>query len=65
MATNAEWGTDTPISMPVPPHPQELKTGCADGFAYTRFGLVHNLTVSDLEEFLIPTYGPLDVAERE
>lgn len=65
MATNAEWGTDATISMPVPPHSQEPKAACADGFAYTRFGLVHNLTTSDLEGYLLPTYGPLDVAERE
>lgn len=63
--TNASWGTDTGISMPVPPNVDEKLTPVATGFAYSRFGLVHNLTTSDLEGYLSPTFLPLDSPERE
>jgi hypothetical protein len=64
MSSNAAWGTDTTISMPVPPATSEPTRPVATGFAYTRFGLVHDLTTSDVEGYLLPAYLPLDVEER-
>lgn len=64
MASNAAWGTDVAISLPVPPNPEETVRQVASGFAYSRFGLVHNLTTSDAETYAFPTFLPLDAAER-
>lgn len=63
-STNASWGTDVPVSMPVPPAEEPVRTA-GGGFAFGRFGLVHDLTMSDVETFLFPTHAPLDVPERD
>jgi hypothetical protein len=64
MDTNSAWGTDTPISMPVPPVEPQVGS-LAAGFAYTRFGIVHDITTSDVEGYLLPTFMPLDSPERQ
>jgi hypothetical protein len=64
MDTNSAWGSDALVSLPVPPA-EDIVRPAAAGFAFSRFGLVHNLTQSDLETFLYPTFAPLDVPERE
>lgn len=61
--TNASWGTDVPVSIPVPPA-EDIVRSAGGGFAYSRFGLVHELSSSDVEAFLFPTHAPLDVPER-
>lgn len=60
---NASWATDAPVSMPVPPDEAPVRTA-GGGFAYSRFGLVHDLTLSDAETFLSPTHTPLSAPER-
>lgn len=60
---NASWGTDVPVSMPVPPDEGAVRTA-GGGFAYSRFGLVHDITTSDVEGFLSPTHAPLITPER-
>lgn len=64
MTTNEAWGTDVEISLPVPPQEQPIRSAGA-GRAFSRFGLVHNLTSSDVEGYLLPTFGPVDAPERE
>ncbi len=49
------WGADTSISMPKPP-PAAVEIGMGT-FGISNFGLVHNITLADLED-LLPTYGP-------
>lgn len=50
------WGTDGPVSMPVPPKGQKLVT--YGGFTFTEYGIAHDVTEADLEEVLGPTYAP-------
>lgn len=64
MDTNSAWGSDTLVSLPVPPF-EAIVRPAATGFAFSRFGLVHDLTQTDLETYLYPTFAPLDVPERE
>lgn len=64
MSTNESWGTDSLASLPVPPGEDPIRPAAA-GFAFSRFGLVHNLTQADLETYLHPTFAPLDTPERE
>lgn len=64
MVSNEAWGTDVEISLPVPPGEKTIRSAGA-GRAFTRFGLVHDLTSADVEGFLMPTFGPVDVPERE
>lgn len=51
----AVWGSDTPISMPVPSDNPILVNMGTLGF--TEFGMAHNLNTSDLEDY-IPTFLP-------
>jgi len=64
MDANSAWGSDTIVSLPVPPTEPTVRPA-ATGFAFSRFGLVHDLTQADLETYLYPTFAPLDVPERE
>jgi hypothetical protein len=49
------WGADVLISMPVPSkYPLLVDMGI---FGLTEFGLDHNISSADIEDFL-PTYGP-------
>jgi len=50
------WGSDVPISMPVPSQDQVLIDMGAFGFSVN--GLVNNLNKSDLEEYQTPTFSP-------
>jgi len=49
------WGTDTPISMPVPPEKGVLVD--MGSYVFTRGGLAHNLNHVDWENYL-PVYLP-------
>lgn len=53
------WGTDTMISMPQPSqHDILVDMGT---FGFTEFGLNHNLSRADLEDY-IPTFAPENIA---
>lgn len=64
MDSNGSWGSDALVSLPIPPGETPVRPAAA-GFAFSRFGLVHDLTQSDLETYLYPTFSPLDTPERE
>lgn len=44
------WATDTAISLPQPP--QEPILVDMGAFGFTEYGLNHNLTTSDIEDYL-------------
>lgn len=58
MSNSAPWGTDTTISMPAPLRKNQPALVDMGGFAFTETGLAHNLTDSDLEVYLTPTFRP-------
>lgn len=50
------WGSDVRISLPVPPKEDiEIPMG---GFGFTINGLRPNISDSDIEEMMTPTYSP-------
>lgn len=53
------WGTDTPVSMPVPPE-RELLVDIGGGFVFTAGGLAHRITEADIEALTSPTFAPPD-----
>lgn len=61
--TDPVWGADTIISMPVPlrRHQESLKD--MGGFTFTETGIAHNLTESDVETYLWPTFRPMVTPE--
>lgn len=50
------WGTDTPISLPVPPSDPILVD--MGSFGITTYGIAHNLTSADLEAY-VPKFLPV------
>lgn len=64
MATQ-KWGTDTPISMPVPMGSERTVLVDMGGFCFTETGLVHAFTLADLEAYLYPTYRPLPTLDTQ
>jgi hypothetical protein len=51
------WGADTPISMPeANPNNETIVNMGAHGFGL--FGLTHNITEAQLEDYKIPTFQP-------
>lgn len=50
------WGSDVPISMPVPASDEILVDMGAFGFSLN--GLQNNLSTSDLEEYNTPSFSP-------
>ena len=52
------WGTDGPISMPVPPAADVGDLVSFGGFAFCPAGLVHELTEVDREEIYADAYAP-------
>lgn len=59
MTTDDVWGSDVPISMPVPPsrdYPGVVDVG--DGFVMTMGGIAHAIDLNIFEEYLTPTYAP-------
>lgn len=50
------WGSDVPVSMPVPP--DERPTVRMGGFAFGRHGICHDITAEVVEELSTPTYAP-------
>lgn len=60
MASTDSWGTDTPISMPIPltkDHPPLANLGV--GWTMTSHGLSHHLDESTWEQVVTPTFAPL------
>lgn len=57
MNTSDYWGTDTPISMPVPSEerPPLVNLG---GFGFSTGGITHDLTEEDREEMFSPFFAP-------
>lgn len=55
MEDDTLWGSDVPISMPVPSdHDVLVDMGT---FGFTSYGIAHNLKLADLEDFL-PSFAP-------
>lgn len=52
------WGTDGPISMPIPPANDIGDMVDFGGFAFSPVGLVHALTEVDREEIYSQAYAP-------
>lgn len=52
------WGSDTPVSIPTPKNPREAVTDLGDGWGFGQYGLVHNLSLADWEELVVPNYSP-------
>lgn len=53
------WGTDTPISMPVPPNPGFIARGEPIAGAFVFLDALHPmLTPSDMEDYIIPPFAP-------
>lgn len=55
------WGSDVPVSMPVPPESAVLVS--MFGFAFTIDGLFHDITQADADEIGTPTYAPIHGAQ--
>lgn len=64
MATQ-KWGTDTPVSMPVPMSSAHTPLIDMGGFCFTQTGLMHAFTIADLEAYLYPTYRPIPTAATQ
>lgn len=54
----AMWGTDGPVSMPVPPALDVGDLVSMGGFAFCGSGLVHDLTSTDVEAVYATAYAP-------
>jgi hypothetical protein len=57
-----QWGSDVPVSMPMPLEGEPLVQ--MFGFVFTEFGLFHDLSAADHETISTPTfapYSPIDV----
>jgi len=52
------WGTDGPISMPIPRAADSGDLVPFGGFAFSPAGLVHELTEVDREEIYSDAYAP-------
>jgi hypothetical protein len=50
------WGSDVPISMPVPA--EEPVMVPMFGFGMTQYRLVHDLSGADYEALSVPVYAP-------
>lgn len=64
--TSEVWGSDVPISMPIPPsdrYPGVVEVG--DGFTMTMGGIGHALDLNTFEEYVTPTYAPMAPEDRE
>lgn len=55
---SSPWGSDTVVSMPAPLRRDQEALVDMGGFAFTETGIAHNLSSSDLEVYLAPTFRP-------
>jgi len=55
---SSAWGTDGPISMPVPLAADAGDVVSMGGLAFTPAGMAHDLTPVDLEEAYAEAYSP-------
>lgn len=51
------WGSDVPISMPVPPEDRPVLVDFG-GFGFSTGGITHNITAADREEMFTPFFKP-------
>lgn len=58
------WGADGPISMPEPPQGEADRLVSFGGFAFGVNGLVPDLSDSDLQDYLLPFFAPVNPAEE-
>lgn len=60
------WGSDVPISMPSPPaKDQPGLQSVGVGFTMTAGGIFPDLDEASFEEYITPTYSPLELHEPE
>lgn len=52
------WGSDLPVSMPVPPAVKPEVP--MDGFGFGRKGLCHDITEEERDALAIPTFAPAE-----
>lgn len=57
--TDPVWGADTIVSMPVPLRRRQQALVDMGGFTFTESGLAHNITESDVEDYISPTFRPM------
>lgn len=58
IGSDIAWGSDVPVSMPVPLRPGQVAHVDMDGFCFTSSGMAHNLTEADREVFGYPLFAP-------
>ncbi len=56
IAERPAWGSDVPISMPMPADEAVLVP--MFGFGMTQFRLVHDLSAAEYEALSVPVYAP-------
>ena len=52
------WGSDVPVSMPVPP--DQRPTVRMGGFGFGPNGICHDITSEERDEIAAPTYAPFN-----
>lgn len=57
--TEPIWGADTIISMPNSLQRGQESLVDMGGFTFTASGIAHNITASDVETYLTPTFRPM------
>jgi hypothetical protein len=63
MTDNMIWGADTVVSMPVPLRKDQTALVDMGGFTFTAGGIAHDISESDVEVYLTPTFRPLITPE--
>lgn len=52
------WATDTLVSRPEPSSKETPVLVDFEGFGFTMNGMVHNITESEIEAMVTPTFAP-------
>ena len=52
------WATDDLISFPEPPPADVPVVESFDGFGFSMNGMVHDITVADIEDMTTPMFAP-------
>ena len=52
------WGADCPVSMPLPVPENEPVLIGMNGFGFTQYRLVHDISRADYETLRVPVYAP-------
>ncbi len=56
--SNISWGSDVPVSMPAPLRPGQVAHVDMDGFTFTAQGIALNISDTELEAMVTPTFAP-------